>query len=302
MTVREPRRGAGVAHFLGRMWREKPLGTVSGIVVLTLILASAFADVLAPYDYAEANPADRLQGASVQHPLGTDQLGRDLLSRLLYGARISLIVGLAATAITVAVAVLVGGTSGFVGGKLDLVVQRVVDAWMAFPGLLLLLTVMSIVGRGLPQIIVVLGITGGIPASRIVRGAVIGVKESAYFLAAESIGRTQWETLVRHVLPNIAAPILIIFSINIGAVIIAEASLSFLGFGLPLDVPSWGSLLSRDGRKYMEQAPWLALWPGLCLTILVYSLNMFGDALRDLLDPRLKGGMGRLGAAGARSV
>ena len=284
------------------MWREKPLGTVSGIVVLTLILASAFADVLAPYDYAEVNPADRLQGASVQHPLGTDQLGRDLLSRLLYGARISLIVGLAATAITVAVAVLVGGTSGFVGGKLDLVVQRVVDAWMAFPGLLLLLTVMSIVGRGLPQIIVVLGITGGIPASRIVRGAVIGVKESAYFLAAESIGRTKWETLVRHVLPNIAAPILIIFSINIGAVIIAEASLSFLGFGLPLDVPSWGSLLSRDGRKYMEQAPWLALWPGLCLTILVYSLNMFGDALRDLLDPRLKGGMGRLGAAGARSV
>ena len=263
-----------------------------------LVLISIFADVLAPYGYTEVNPADRLQGASVQHPLGTDQLGRDLLSRLLYGARISLIVGLCATSITVAVAVLVGGSSGFVGGKLDLVMQRVVDAWMAFPGLLLLLTVMSIVGRGMLQIIVVLGITGGIPASRIVRGAVIGVKESTYFLAAESIGRKQWETLVRHVLPNIAAPVVIIFSINIGAVIIAEASLSFLGFGLPLEVPSWGSLLSRDGRKYMEQAPWLALWPGLCLTILVYSLNMFGDALRDLLDPRLKGGMGRIGTHG----
>ena len=197
------------------------------------------------------------------------------------------------------VAVLVGGTSGFVGGRLDLVVQRVVDAWMAFPGLLLLLTVMSIVGRGMVQIIVVLGITGGIPASRIVRAAVIGVKESTYFLAAEMIGRTRWTTLLRHVLPNIAAPVVIVFSINIGAVIIAEASLSFLGFGLPLEVPSWGSLLSRDGRKYMEQAPWLALWPGLCLTILVYSLNMFGDALRDLLDPRLKGGMGRIGAPGA---
>ena len=146
------------------------------------------------------------------------------------------------------------------------------------------------------QVIVVLGITGGIPASRIVRGAVIGVKESTYFLAAEMIGRKQWETLVHHVLPNIAAPVVIVFSINIGAVIIAEASLSFLGFGLPLEVPSWGSLLSRDGRKYMEQAPWLALWPGLCLTILVYSLNMFGDALRDLLDPRLRGGGGRLGS------
>ena len=282
------------------MWREKPLGTVSGIVVLLLIVASLFADVLAPYDYTKANPADRLQGASVQHPLGTDQLGRDLLSRLLYGARISLIVGLAATAITVAVAVLVGGASGFVGGRLDLMVQRVVDAWMAFPGLLLLLTVMSIVGRGMLQIIVVLGISGGIPASRIVRGAVIGVKESAYFLAAESIGRKKWETLMRHVLPNIAAPVIVVFSINIGAVIIAEASLSFLGFGLPLEVPSWGSLLSRDGRKYMEQAPWLALWPGLCLTVLVYSLNMLGDALRDLLDPRLKGGMGRLGTHGAQ--
>ena len=146
------------------------------------------------------------------------------------------------------------------------------------------------------QIIVVLSITGGIPASRIVRGAVIGVKESAYFLAAESIGRKKWETLVRHVLPNIAAPVIVVFSINIGAVIIAEASLSFLGFGLPLEVPSWGSLLSRDGRKYMEQAPWL----GLCLTVLVYSLNMLGDALRDLLDPRLKGGMGRPGTHGAQ--
>ena len=136
-----------MVHFLARMWREKPLGTVSGIVVLLLIVASVFADVLAPYGYTKANPVDRLQGASVQHPLGTDQLGRDLLNRLLYGARISLIVGLAATAITVAVAVLVGGASGFVGGRLDLMVQRVVDAWMAFPGLLLLLTVMSIVGR-----------------------------------------------------------------------------------------------------------------------------------------------------------
>ena len=301
-AVREPQRRAGLAHFFGRMWREKPLGTISGIVVLMLILVSIFADVLAPYGYTEPHLAARLTGASAQHPLGTDQLGRDLLSRLLLGARISLVVGLAATAINIVVAVLVGGTSGFLGGKWDLFVQRVVDAWMAFPGLLLLLTVMSIVGRGLPQIIVVLGVTGGIPASRIVRGAVIGVKESAYFLAAESIGRTKWETLVRHVLPNIAAPVIIIFSINIGAVIISEASLSFLGFGLPLDVPSWGSMLSRDGRKFMEQAPWLALWPGLALTLTVYCFNMFGDALRDLLDPRLRGGGGRLGADGAKAV
>ena len=128
-----------------------------------------------------------------------------------------------------------------------------------------------------------------------VRGAVIGVKENAYFQAAEVVGSSTWKTLVRHVLPNIAAPVIVIFSINIGAVIITEASLSFLGFGLPLQIPSWGGMLSREGRQYMEMAPRLALWPGLCLTIVVYSLNMFGDAVRDLLDPRLRGGAGRYG-------
>ena len=193
-------------------------------------------------------------------------------------------------------AVLIGGTSGFLGGKPDLVVQRFVDAWMSFPGLLLLLTVMSMTGRGILQLIVVLGIVGGIPASRVVRGAVLGVKENAYFQAAEVIGCSTWKTLVRHVAPNIAAPTIVIFSINIGAVIITEASLSFLGFGLPLQIPSWGGMLSREGRQYMEMAPRLALWPGLCLTIVVYSLNMFGDAVRDLLDPRLRGGGGRVGA------
>ena len=155
---------------------------------------------------------------------------------------------------------------------------------------------------GLLQIIVVLGIAGGVGGSRVTRSAVIGVKENAYFQAAEAIGSLKWGILVRHVLPNIIAPIIIIFSINIGGVIIAEASLSFLGFGLPPNVPSWGGMLSREGRHYMEQAPWLALWPGLCLTLTVYSLNMFGDAVRDLLDPRLRGGGGRLGADAARSV
>ncbi len=194
------------------------------------------------------------------------------------------------------VAVLIGGISGFFGGRLDLAMQRFVDAWMAFPGLLLLLTIMSLVGRGLPQIIVVLGVTGGIGGSRVVRGAVIGVKENAYFQAAEAIGGTRWRTLIHHVLPNIAAPVIVIFTINVGGVIISEAALSFLGFGLPISVPSWGGMLSREGREFMEVAPRLALWPGLCLTVVVYCLNMFGDAVRDLLDPRLRGGGGRLGA------
>ena len=290
LPVIEPKRRSRLADFFIRLVREKPLGTISGIIILTLIFVSIFADVLAPYPYYEMHLVDRLQGASARYLLGTDQIGRDLLSRLIVGARISLTVGLAATALNVLVSVLVGGVSGFLGGKLDLAVQRFVDAWMAFPGLLLLLTIMSIAGQGLLQIIVVLGIAGGIGGSRVVRGAVIGIKENDYFLAARAIGSPGAATLVRHVLPNIMAPVIIIFTINIGGVIITEASLSFLGFGLPITVPSWGGMLSRDGREYMEQAPWLALWPGLALTIVVYCLNMFGDAMRDLLDPRLRGG------------
>ena len=259
---------------------------------MILSFVAIFADVLAPYPYWEVHPVDRMQGSSAQYLLGTDHLGRDFLSRLIYGARISILVGLAATMLNVVVAVLIGGTSGFLGGKLDLGVQRFVDAWIVFPGLLLLLTLMSIVGKGLPQIILVLGISGGIGGSRVVRGAVIGIKENDYFLAARAIGSPTTATLVRHVLPNIMPVVIIIFSITVGGVILSLASLSFLGFGLPLSTPDWGGLLSREGRRFMEMAPHLALFPGLALTITVYSLNMFGDALRDLLDPRLRGSEG----------
>ena len=301
-TVSEPKRRTGLADFFIRLWRQKPLGTACGIIILISIFVAIFADVLAPYAFWEVNLAERLQGSSTRHLLGTDELGRDLLSRLIFGARISLVVGLAATTLNVVVATLIGGTSGFLGGKLDLAMQRFVDAWMAFPGLLLLLTIMSVAGRGIPQIIVVLGIAGGVGGSRVVRGAVVAMKGNDYFLAAKAVGAPTTQILVRHVLPNIVAPLIIIFSINVGGVILAEASLSFLGFGLPIKVPSWGGMLSREGRRFMELAPWLAIWPGLCLTIVVYSLNMLGDAMRDLLDPRLRGGGGRLAADAARAV
>ena len=294
--VSEPKRRARPAAFFVRLWKEKPLGTVGGIIVLIFIFVAIFADVLAPYPHDEVFVVDRLTGPSARYLLGTDHIGRDFLSRLIYGARLSIVVGMAATTLNVVVAFLIGGISGFLGGKLDLAVQRFVDAWMAFPGLLLLLTVMSIVGQGLLQIIVVLGVTGGIVGSRVVRGAVIGIKENVYFQAAEAIGSSKWRTFVRHVLPNIMPAVIIIFSINIGGVIIAAASLSFLGFGLPPGIPDWGGMLSREGRQYMEMAPRLALWPGFALTITVYCLNMFGDAVRDLLDPRLRGGGGHLGA------
>ena len=295
----------GHTRFLTRLVKENPLGTASGVVVLILILVAVFADVIAPYPIGERHLPDRLQGSSAEYLLGTDHLGRDFLSRIIHGARISLTVGLAATTLNVLVAVLLGGTSGFLGGRLDLVVQRFVDAWMSFPGLLLLLTIISIVGKGMLQLILVLGISGGIVGSRVLRSAVIGVKENDYFQSAMAIGASKWRILLRHVLPNIAAPIIVVFSINVGGVIISEAALSFLGFGLPIEIPSWGGLLSREGRQYMETAPHLAFWPGLALTITVYCFNMFGDAVRDLLDPRLIGGAGRLGAhrtEGARSV
>ena len=278
------------------------MSIIAGVIILLLILVAIFADVLAPFPHDKVNIVDRMQAPSDRYLLGTDQLGRDLLSRLIFGAQISLTVGLAATTVNVVVAVLIGGISGFLGGKLDLVVQRFVDAWMAFPGLLLLLTIMSLVGRGVLQIILVLGISGGIGGSRVVRGAVIGIKENDYLHAAISTGSSKMRSLIRHVLPNIMPVVIIIFSINIGGVIISEASLSFLGFGLPISVPSWGGMLSREGREFMEVAPRLALLPGLCLTIVVYCFNLFGDAVRDLLDPRLRGGVGRMGAYGTKSV
>ena len=288
-AVSVPKRRSRLAEFFTRLVREKPLGTVCGIVILILIFVGIFADVLAPYHYDEIHVIDRLQGSSARYPLGTDQLGRDYMSLIIYGARISLLVGLAVTALSVVISTLIGGTSGFLGGKFDLLVQRVVDAWNAFPGLILLLTIMSIVGRGVVQIILVMGISGGIGGGRLIRSAVIGIKENDYFLAAEAIGCTKWRAFIRHVLPNVMPVVIIGFSMSIGGVILGLAGLGFLGYGLPPDIPEWGGLLSMTGRRHMEMAPHLAFWPGLFLTIVVYSLNMFGDAMRDLLDPRLRG-------------
>ncbi|MCL0029260.1 ABC transporter permease [Dehalococcoidia bacterium] len=283
-------RRSRLAEFFGRLGREKPLGTACGIVILTLMFVATFADFLIPFPYDEIHLEDRLQGPSAQYLLGTDQLGQDVLSRLIYGARISFLVAIAVSTIRMVLSTLVGGISGFLGGRFDIIVQRFVDAWNVFPGLLLLLTIMSIVGRGLPQIILVLGVAGGISDARILRSAVIGIKENVYFEAAEAIGNSRWRTFMRHVIPNIMPVIIIIFSISIGGVILSLAALGFLGYGLPAQIPDWGGMLSTEGRSHMERAPWLALFPGLLLTITVWSLNMFGDALRDLLDPRLRGG------------
>ncbi len=293
----EAKRHSPLVDFLLRLVKEKPLGAACGVVILLLLLTAIFADVLAPYGMNEINLRVMLEGASAEYWLGTDALGRDILSRLIYGARISVVVGLTATTLHLVIAVLIGVPTGFFGGKMDVVVQRFVDAVVVFPALLLLITVMSLVGQGLMQVIVVLGVLSGIYSSRVVKSAVIGIKENVYVSAAEAVGSSTVRTLVRHIMPNIMAPIIVIYTTTKGSIILTEAALGFLGYGLPPEIASWGSMLSGEGRKYMEIAPMLALWPGLALSIVIYSINMFGDALRDLLDPRLRGGQGGYGAA-----
>jgi peptide/nickel transport system permease protein len=278
---------------LRRLIKEKPLGTFGLVVVIILFIVGIFAPLLAPYGMNDVHLIDRLKPPSSTYLLGTDELGRDLLSRLIYGARISMIIGLGATALSEGLATIIGIVSGYVGGKLDMIVQRFVDAWMSIPGFILLMTVMSIVGSGMVQLILIIGIQGAIGHSRVIRSAVIGIKANMYVSAADALGCGPIRTMIRHILPNVMAVIIIGFTIGMGGAIMYEASLSFLGFGVPPGVPSWGSMLSNEGRQYMQMVPALALWPGAALTLVVYGINMFGDALRDLLDPRLRGGVGR---------
>lgn len=278
---------------LVRLVREKPLGTVGGIIVLVLFIVGISADLIAPYGMNELHLVDRLSPPSGTYLLGTDNLGRDVLSRVIYGARISMFVGVGATVLSLIFSITIGVTSAFFGGKYDLIVQRFVDAWMCFPSLFIILTVMAILGGGIIQIIIVLGISSGISGSRVIRGGVYGIISNVYVDAARAIGSPTLRTLIRHILPNIMPVIIIGFTVSMGAMILAEASLSFLGFGIPPPEPSWGGMLSGSGRQYMLVAPWMMLWPGLSLAIVVYGINMLGDAMRDVLDPRLRGGLGR---------
>jgi len=290
--IKEPKRRSLLADFFIRLVREKPLGIVGGVIVLLLLLTAIFADLLAPYGYNEIILADRLAPPSAKHLLGADNVGRDLLSRLIYGARISMYVGLGASAINVIFATLIGLTSGYLGGKFDIIVQRFVDAMLSFPMLIIVITLMNLIGTGIVQVIIVLGIWGGILWIRVVRSAVIAIKENVYLEAARSIGCPTGSILNRHILPNIMPVMIIIFTVSMAGNILGEASLSFLGFGIPPPVPSWGGMLSSEGRTFMYEAPWLAIWPGLALSIVVYGISMWGDAVRDLLDPRLRGGVG----------
>jgi peptide/nickel transport system permease protein len=288
-VLRAPSERGAVADFLLRLVRDKPLGAFGAVVFLLFLASGVFAGVLAPYGINEVSPINRMKPPSLAFPFGTDNLGRDMLSRMLYGARLSVIIGFCAAGLATVLSVVIGITSGYLRGRFDLLVQRVVDAWMTFPDLVILIAVVSVVGPGMPQIIVILGLLYGIAGSRIIRGATIAVRENVYVDAAHSLGAGTLRILWRHILPNVLPPVIVLFTTRVGVVILAEAGLSFLGLGVPPPAPTWGGMLSGSGRAYMYQGPWLALVPGLCLTLVVYAINMLGDALRDLLDPRMRG-------------
>ena len=275
--------------FWARLWRDKPLGTAGAIVLGFFLACGVLADVISPYGFNEIAPLERMQPPSLEHWFGTDNVGRDVLSRCLYGAQLSVIIGLSAAVLATLISALIGIVSGYFGGKVDLLVQRVVDSWMIFPDLVVLIVIVSVLGPGMAQIIGLLGLGLGISGSRIVRSAVISVREHMYVHAAQSIGATSPRILWRHILPNVGPPIIVLLTTRVGTAILAESGLSFLGLGVPPPAPTWGSMLSGSGRTYMFEGPWLVIAPGLCLTAVVYATNVFGDALRDLLDPRMRG-------------
>jgi len=261
-----------------------------------MMAVALLAPCLAPFDpyevhvrYKYANPGALVEETGQRFWLGADQLGRDTLSRLLYGARVSLYVSLVSVGLGVTLGALIGIMSAFFGGKVDLLVQRLVDIWISFPALVLLVSLVAILGPGLWSTTLVLGILLAPGTARVVRGAVLSMRDLPYVESARCAGASHARIVRNYVLPNVSAAILVLATTQLGAAVLAESTLSFLGYGVPPPFPSWGSMLSGTGRAFMLQSPWLSIWPGLAISAAVFGFNMLGDALRDILDPRLRG-------------
>jgi peptide/nickel transport system permease protein len=285
-AARRPRPLA--ADLLVRLVRHKPLGAI-GLLLIVLLLGVAavasFAPRLIPYGYNEQQVVIRLQPPSRAHPLGTDKFGRDVFSRVLHGARVSVAVGFGATAIGVLLAAVLGTVSGYLGGWVDTLVQRLVDVVMSVPTLVLLLILVTYARPGLVTVIWALGVSIAFRASRIIRGSVIALRAAPFIEAAVVSGAGAVRVMLVHLVPNLVPLLIVIVTVDIGAAILAEAALSFLGLGIPPPLPSWGGMVSD--RQFLLQAPWVSVGPGLALALTVYAWNMFGDAMRDLLDPYL---------------
>lgn len=265
------------------------MGFAGLVVVIVLVVVAAGAGVMAPYDPAEIHPGDELTGPSQSYILGTDNLGRDVFSRIVYGSRISLAVGIVSVAIATLGGSAIGIVSGYYRGWVDMALQRLVDAAMAFPGLILALAIVAALGPDTKNVMLAIGFTTMPGVARIVRSAVLSVVSAGYIESARTVGASDLRILLIHVLPNVLAPVLILVTIGLGGAIVAEASLSFLGLGAPPPAPSWGGMLSGSGRTYLERAPLLLWAPALAIGLVVLGFNFLGDALRDELDPRLRG-------------
>ena len=293
-SLAHPWRGPRVARLALDFARRKPLGAIGGVIVVTLLVMAVFADRIAPHPYSVGIAGARMKPPSAQFWMGTDNLSRDIWSRVVYGARISVTVGFATVALATLMATAVGLSSAYLGGAYDIVVQRVVDAWISFPALVVILSLIAALGPGIVNLILALSILGAAGASRVIRGATLSVMASPYVEAARALGAGHFRIVALYVLPNVMATILILATIGLGQVILAEAALSFLGFGIPPPYPSWGAMLSGSGRSFMYYAPWMALFPGAAISLAVFGFQMLGDALRDVLDPRLRGATGSI--------
>ncbi len=255
------------------------------IVLLLLILSAVFADQITTYDPIKRDVRNRLQAPSSEHWLGTDALGRDIFTRIIYGGRLSLWIGIASVGLSIVTGVPLGLISGYSGGIIDSIIMRIMDLILAFPGIIFAIWLVSMLGPGVNQVILAIAFWSLPTYSRVIRGSVLSIKQVDFVLASRALGGNYWTILFRHILPNVVAPIIIISSLSISSAILSGASLSFLGLGAQPPNPEWGALLS-DGRPYIRTAWWLTIFPGLMLTIVVLSSNLFGDGLRDALDPR----------------
>jgi peptide/nickel transport system permease protein len=274
---------------LARFALNKPLAAFSAAMILGLLLVALFAPQIARYPYDEPHVSDRLEGPSSKYWLGTDGLGRDTFSRIVYGARVSVLVSFGAVTLGTLIAGSIGVVTGYFGGRIDMVAQRFVDTWMSLPGLVLAISIIAITEPGILALVITLAVVGAGGGSRIFRSATLAIRSNVYMLAAQSIGAGHLRMMLRYVLPNILPTMIVVATVQLGSTILVESSLSFLGYGVPPPFPSWGAMLNTSTRAHMLQAPLLSIWPGLAITLTVFCFNMLGDGLRDVLDPRLRG-------------
>lgn len=273
---------------LWKFIRRKPLGAVSALIALGLVFVAIAAPVIATHDPREIT-LNRFAAPSAEHFFGTDQFGRDIFSRVVYGSQLSLIISLTAVAIGTVFGTGIGLLSAYIGGRTDLVIQRFVDAMLSFPGLVFAIALVGLVGPSVKNVAIAIGVVTAPSMARIVRGPVFAIKENVYVEAARALGGTSGRVMVRHILPNLLPLIIVISTSRLGAAILVESGLSFLGLGPSPDTPTWGQMLSGDALYTLEVAWWLAIFPGLAITLVVLAFNLLGDAMRDVLDPHLRG-------------